>query len=111
MGQSDARSEVVGRCVAQRAQASGSVGRLCSRAASSAHERDGEMEASGDSLPETSRVVQHSIVRPKSLLSAFLSRWMDAWLSKASWCRTTVDDVEVTALRECAAECPVPKSQ
>jgi hypothetical protein len=129
-----------GWCVAQRARAGGSVGRLqeglvstsftrvcchsegwqvmksvvadlCSRAASSAHERDGEMEASGDSLPETSSVVQHSIACPKSLLSAFLSRWMDAWLSKASWCRTTVDDVEVTALRECAAESPVPTSQ
>ena len=49
---------------------------LCSRAASSAHERDGEMEASGDSLPDTSRVVQHSIARPKFLLSAFLSRLM-----------------------------------
>ena len=60
---------------------------------------------------ETSSVVQHSIACPKSLLSAFLSRWMDAWLSKASWCRTTVDDVEVTALRECAAESPVPTSQ
>ena len=87
------------------------VADLCSRAASSAHERDGEMEASGDSLPETSSVVQHSIACPKSLLSAFLSRWMDAWLSKASWCRTTVDDVEVTALRECAAKSPVPTSQ
>jgi hypothetical protein len=52
------------------------VADLCSRAASSAHERDGEMEASGDSLPETSSVVQHSIARPKSLLSAFLSRLM-----------------------------------
>lgn len=50
------------------------VADLCSRAASSAHERDREEAASGDSLPETSRVVQHSIACTKSLLSAFLSR-------------------------------------
>jgi hypothetical protein len=86
------------------------VADLCSRAASSAHERDGKIEASGDSLPETSSVVQHSIACPKSLLSGFLSRWMDAWLSRASWFKTTVG-VEVTALRECATESPVPTSR
>lgn len=87
-------------CVAQRAQASGSVGRLqekgcqhvfshasatvklammklvtadlCSRAASSA--RVTKKRTSGDSLPETSSVVQHSIACAKSLLSAVLAR-------------------------------------
>jgi hypothetical protein len=35
-----------------------------------------ELTASGDSLPETSRVVQHSFACPKSLVSVLRGRWM-----------------------------------
>lgn len=79
---------------------------LCSRAASSTHERDQESVASGGSLPETSRVGLRSLACPKRLAARVPGVSVRV---KAFYFATTtvvVDAVTATAFRECVAEFP-----